>query len=253
MYKLRIVVVILIVWASLMAVEDVHGYTIGDLEYLENKLIELEDKQYHASKMAESARELGYRENNQIIIDAKKIWDATEKEKIALGSVIDTLNKQKEVESEKLRVEKEAKRELENSRKRLVYDAHTPTNLSVDDFNYLLRKTKLAGNGESFKYIEDNNSVNGVFALAVATQESGAGRHNANRNNFWGRRAVGGGWMAWNTPDESIKSFGVYMSGPLYTNKNIEQIARTYCPPTHEDWAMKIRWHMNNYWKQLNY
>lgn len=234
-----------------------YGYTADDINSLEQQLEVIDEKQSTAIEMAESARKLGYKENSQVIIEAKQIWETAENEKRALVGVIDTLKKQKEVDDEKDRIQKEIEeerqRQIENSRKKLVYDAHTPSNLSVDDFNYLLKNTNLAGTGSSFHYIEKNNKVNGLFAIAVATQESSAGKYNANKNNFWGRRASRGGWMSWNSPDASIKSFGEYISGKLYRGKSIEQIAKIYCPPTHADWANKIKLHMNNYWSRLDY
>ena len=255
--KKLILTLLIALGATIVLTNTAYAYTSNDIESLEQQLVAIEEKQTAAYEMAESARKLGYKENNPIIVDAKKIWETSETEKVALKGVIETLKKQREIDEEKARLQKkleeEAKKRIENSRKKLVYDAFTPSNLSADDFNLLLKSTKLAGTGSSFHYIEKNNKVNGLFAIAVATQESSAGKHNANKNNFWGRRAPGGGWMSWDSPDASIKSFGEYMSGKLYRGKSIEQIGKIYCPPTHQEWSSKIKQHMANYWSRLDY
>lgn len=127
------------------------------------------------------------------------------------------------------------------SSRNLTYDIYTTSNLLKSDFDKMLKGTPMAGTGEYFERLEEEYGINGVFAIAVAEKESSLGLHQANRNNVWGRRATGGGWMSWNSLGESILSFGGYMNTSRYKGKSIESVGKIYCPPTYESWTIGVR------------
>lgn len=109
------------------------------------------------------------------------------------------------------------------------YNVFQKTNLSPNTLNKILEGTHLSGCGTYFFNMEQTYGVNAVFAIAVAENESGLGKHNANKNNFWGRKAISGGWMSWATKEASIMDFGAYIKR-RYSNMTIDQIGPIYCP-----------------------
>ncbi len=121
-----------------------------------------------------------------------------------------------------------------------TYDPYVKSNLSIEQYNIILKGTGLEGCGESYYNMEQTYNVNGLFALSVACQESGFGRYLANTNNFYGMRSSKG-WMSFETPDANIQYFGKLMNKSLYYGKDILGIAKTYCPGTHEHWASCVR------------
>lgn len=160
-----------------------------------------------------------------------------------LVSEIDTIE-------EEIRLAEQRAYEARLASRNLTHDVYTTSNLLASDFDKILSGTKLSGCGVYFEALEQTHKINGVFAIAVAEVESGIGNRNANTNNYWGRRASGGGWMSWATPEDSIMSLGPYMNGSRYKGKSISKISEIYCPPTASSWATKINSSMTRLYKK---
>jgi hypothetical protein len=77
--------------------------------------------------------------------------------------------------------------------------------------NYLA-KTPLRGQGRTFYLSAVDAGIEPRLMPAIAMIESGGGRATANTNNFFGRKAVGGGYASWPTKEEAIKNQGRYIS-----------------------------------------
>lgn len=84
-------------------------------------------------------------------------------------------------------------------------------------------------------------NVDPYFITAIAIHESSAGRNMINSYNPFGRRASGGGWMAFSSFEEAIYNQANYLSYRYLDRglNTIEKIAKVYCPPTAADWARK--------------
>ena len=123
-----------------------------------------------------------------------------------------------------------------------TYDAFSKTNLSAAQFEKMLYGTGLAGLGPCFYAMERDAGINGLFALAVACEESGSGTSGLARedNNFYGLTALGGGWRSFPTRSEGIQYFKTYITSSLYAGKSIYEISQTYCPGN-DEWAGKIQ------------
>ncbi len=76
--------------------------------------------------------------------------------------------------------------------------------------------------------------------MSVAFHESGYGYYRANTNNCYGMRS-NSGWMSFNSLEDNIMYFGELMNGRFYAGKSIDNIAKTYCPGTHEAWTSAIK------------
>lgn len=123
-----------------------------------------------------------------------------------------------------------------------TYDAFSKTNLSAAQFEKMLYGTGLAGLGPCFYAMERDAGINGLFALAVACEESGSGTSGLARedNNFYGLTALSGGWRSFPTRSEGIQYFKTYITSSLYAGKSIYEISQTYCPGN-DEWAGKIQ------------
>ena len=132
----------------------------------------------------------------------------------------------------------------------LSYDPFFKSELTPEQFNKILAGTALEGCGESYYKMENTYNVNGIFAISVAFHESGYGKYRANTNNFYGMRS-NKGWMAFESPDANIQYFGELMNKKWYAGKSIDNIAKTYCPPTHQHWASAIKSMMKNCWDKI--
>ena len=82
----------------------------------------------------------------------------------------------------------------------------------INRIDQYLARTPLMGRGRVFYLAAVDAGIEPRLMPAIAMVESGAGRANANRNNFFGRRAPGGGWMAWATPEIAIGNQARYIS-----------------------------------------
>lgn len=156
-------------------------------------------------------------------------------------------------EEERARLEEErARLEAERSNPNLTYNVFQKSNLSVEQFNEMLKGTALAGHGEAFYNMENTYNVNGVFAVAVACHESANGYRTANTHNYYGMRAAKGGWKSFSSADENIMYFGKYITGKMYNGKSIEGIGKIYCPNTWSSWASKVKAHMNEKYNKIS-
>jgi beta-N-acetylglucosaminidase len=113
------------------------------------------------------------------------------------------------------------------------------THTTVEEYNYILKGSHLEGYGYCFKKIEDEYGVNGLFAISVATQESGLGRSalGQNKNNFYGIRGGGSSWAQFDSIEAGIVYFGKLMNKSWYFGKTISEIAPIYC---NEEWGSKV-------------
>lgn len=119
------------------------------------------------------------------------------------------------------------------------YSAFEKTNIPAYCLDKMLVGTSLEGCGIYFYNMEQTYNVNSVFAIAVTEVESSLGKHNANTNNFWGRKSVKGGWMRWDSKEESIMDFGRYMNR-VYLGRSIDKIGPKYCPSP-AGWAERVK------------
>lgn len=119
------------------------------------------------------------------------------------------------------------------------YSAFEKTNIPASCLDKVLEGSSLAGCGIYFYNMEQTYGVNSIFAIAVAENESSLGKHNANKNNFWGRKKAKGGWMYWDSKEESIMDFGRYMNR-VYPGMTIDRIGPKYCPSP-SGWAKRVK------------
>lgn len=132
-----------------------------------------------------------------------------------------------------------------------TYSVYTKSNLSVEQLNQALAGTYLAGCGQDFYDMEQLYNVNALFAIGVSGAESSYGKHQANTNNFWGRKASSSRWMAFPSKRESILSFGEYMNKSMYYGKSIENINKIYCPGDGGYWSSSVKKCMNDRWNKI--
>lgn len=82
----------------------------------------------------------------------------------------------------------------------------------INRIDSYLARTPLNGQGRTFYLAAVDAGIEPRLMPAIAMIESGGGRANANSNNFFGRRAVGGGWAAWPTKEIAIQNQASYIS-----------------------------------------
>ena len=124
------------------------------------------------------------------------------------------------------------------------------TKTTTEEYDALLKGSCLEGYGYCFRRIETEYGVNGLFALSVATLESGLGRSKLakNKNNFYGIRSRDG-WAKFDTIEEGILYFGKLMNKKIYYGKTIAQIAPTYC---NVEWGLKMSSFIDMYVSRIN-
>ena len=130
-------------------------------------------------------------------------------------------------------------------------DITKPSNLSADQFNTIIEQvlsskgknsSKLYNAGEALYQMEQNHQINGLFALSVASLESGWGTSGAayNKNNLFGIMSKGG-IKSFSSINDSIDYFGNLIS-EYYISKGrttITSIGAKYC--VGGDWANKVQ------------
>ncbi len=82
----------------------------------------------------------------------------------------------------------------------------------INRIDRYLAATPLSGNGRIFYLSAVDAGIEPRLMPAIAMIESGGGRANANANNFFGRKAVGGGWASWPTKEAAIHNQGQYIA-----------------------------------------
>lgn len=138
-------------------------------------------------------------------------------------------------------------------------DITQKSNLTTEQFNMLISNvmneygktnSDMINTGEYLKFIEDTYNINGLFALSVASLESGWGQRHPNNNLF----GFGSGSIYFESDGESINYFGrlireSYIDIGL---TNIESISRKYCPPNSNKWTKDVYWFMSIYETEAN-
>lgn len=124
-----------------------------------------------------------------------------------------------------------------------TYDPFTKIELSLDDINKILANTKMSNFGQYFYNMQETYGVNVVFAISVATLESGAGRALCGSYNYFGM--IG---KNYSSPEEGINAFGKLMNNKLYYGKSIEGIAPIYC---NASWGGRIKSIMQEIWNRI--
>ena len=142
-------------------------------------------------------------------------------------------------------------------------DITSPSNLSADQFNTIIEQvlsskgkssSKLYNAGEALYQMEQNHQINGLFALSVASLESGWGTSSAakNKNNLFGIMSKGG-IKSFSSVNENIDYFGNLISD-YYISKGrttITSIGAKYC--VGGDWANKVQSMLNTYTSAANH
>ena len=82
----------------------------------------------------------------------------------------------------------------------------------IERIDTYLARTPLRGKGRTFYLAAVDSGIEPRLMPAIAMIESGGGRANSNSNNFFGRKAAGGGYAGWATPDIAIQNQANYIS-----------------------------------------
>lgn len=183
--------------------------------------------------------------NNKLIIENKQFslsdFIINENEATAENSSLEISFTQLLASVEELKSEKELARknaDMYSAGINIKYPFYI-THTTVEEYDYILKGTRLEGYGYCFKMIEDEYGVNGLFAISVATLESGLGRSTLgqNRNNFYGIKSGSNSWAKFDSIESGILYFGKLMNNDRYKGKTITQIAPVYC---NNEWAGKV-------------
>ena len=162
----------------------------------------------------------------------------TEQEEYATPEISFTqlLSKAEEFKSEKELARKNA--DMYSAGVNIKYPFYI-TYTTVEEYDYILKGTNLEGYGYCFKQIEEDYGVNGLFAISVATQESGLGRSPLakSNNNFYGIKSGSTSWAKFKSIESGILYFGKLMNHSRYKGKTISQIAPIYC---NQEWGGKV-------------
>lgn len=114
----------------------------------------------------------------------------------------------------------------------------------INNINRHFAGFPVAGMGATILEVAKTYNIDPYFIAAVTWEESGRGLYQAGRNNLHGRKAVGGGWMSFDSLADCLWDFGNYINSNYirmgYTT--IEKIQHKYCP--NQGWATKIKRHM---------
>lgn len=155
------------------------------------------------------------------------------------------------LKEEILRVERDRFLEIIKSRDLTKINLRTPSGLTYEDLNLLLKGTGLEGLGKGFIEAETNHNVNAYYLVAHAAWESGWGKSNLARdkNNLYGFTAYDGNAyhdaMSFKTKEECINVVAKYISehyldedGKYYNGPTLKGINKRYA--TDKNWAPGI-------------
>lgn len=128
-----------------------------------------------------------------------------------------------------------------------------PSNLTAEEFDILITNTlskykkhnsKLYGLGDALYEIEQTYGINGLFVLSIASNESGWGTRLANTNNIGGITKKGGGFRAFESPDECIKYMGKLLANSYIGQgrTTVQAVGNKYCPSTASKPDQNIHW-----------
>ncbi len=107
-----------------------------------------------------------------------------------------------------------------------------------------LAGSPLAGYGETFAAAAWDYGVDPRWSPAIACIESSKGRYCAGTYNAWGWTASGGGFRSFSSWEEAIYAHVKYLRS-MYGTTLTPEAAKTYCPPTWQDWYNKVGSEMN--------
>lgn len=132
------------------------------------------------------------------------------------------------------------------------YNTSIKSNLTEEEIEYILQGTYLEGTGWAFKKIEDTYNVNVVFALSVAETETTFGKFGVAQsyNNAFGLTSINGGYLYFDSIEDSILYFGEYIPRVMWNNHGvyyIGDIAPLYCD---EEWGYKVEGSLD-YWYDI--
>lgn len=180
-----------------------------------------------AHEFAENARYFGYAEDSDIIKHAQQEWNEADAAMKAAESKLEEAN-------------------LID----LHYIPNEPVGLSVAGFDKMLEGTSLAGQGQALYDLEQTYGINGVFCLGVANTESTLGKHCYGYNPF-GMLSGPGQLIRYGSWYDAIMAFGKLMNRDMYYGKDIDGIAKIYCPPTSSNWANTVKTSMSMLYSKL--
>lgn len=128
---------------------------------------------------------------------------------------------------------------------------HTPSGLTADEIEEVLKNTKLAGLGEAFFDAEKNYKINAYYLIAHAAWESGWGtsRLAIKKNNLFGFSAYDssayGSASSFKTKSECIDTVAKFISehylsedGDHYNGPNLKGMNKKYA--SDKNWAQGI-------------
>lgn len=127
---------------------------------------------------------------------------------------------------------------------RLANHSHDKQTM-IEHINRFYAGTPMAGTGDSAVDAGIQYNVDPYAIAAISKTESGRGAHCANSNNPFGRKAIGGGYMAWGSFSEALHDEASYLAR-VYLNKgltNWDTIGHVYCETG--GWASTNRSYQN--------
>lgn len=164
---------------------------------------------------------------------------------------LDIIADEPEVEIEVVEIE-EINEILQVSNKAIT----EPTGMTAEQFNEIIeyalndknkKNSGLANTGEAFVYIEEEYGINGLFALAVASFESGWGEKyiRANKN----LTGASSGNIKYESEIACLKDFGRFIDEGYISQglTSVSSIAPKYCPPQSSKWTSNVNWFLNYY------
>ena len=126
-----------------------------------------------------------------------------------------------------------------------VSKSTTISGLSSDEFNELIdtivehRKISdcvFTGTGESFAKVEEEYGINGIYLLAIFTNESSFGENTVRKNNAAGIK-IGGEYTSFDSINDCILYLGKLLKtyNDKYDRDTFSEIGDRYCPGN-QDW-----------------
>lgn len=126
-----------------------------------------------------------------------------------------------------------------------VSKSTTTTGFTEDDFNELIEiiadhrdidNCIFSGTGNSFVEVEERYGINGLYLLAIFTNESGFGEKNIRTNNAAGIK-IGGEYTSFDSINDCILYLGKLLKtyDEKYKRDTFSEIGDRYCPGN-QDW-----------------
>lgn len=157
---------------------------------------------------------------------------------------------QKNIEQQKINQQKqsEAKQEqatIQNScsdsslRLSITNDSKTTM---INKINRFFEGTPMEGLGSAFVNAGIQNNIDPYFVAAITMQESSGGEFVGNSHNAWGRKALGGGWMSFDSWRDGIFNESKYLATNYLDEglNSIHSISYKYCPEPRAQWEAGV-------------